>query len=131
MISKCILESDTYKLSVTTKFNQSIVAILAITCGNKAYSWHQRLGHIIQKQLKHIQLMSKGIETFDENKITLCTPCIQGKKHKKFKNHNKKIPKEGGHRSTELFRIVHFDINGPLQTGTHSGCEYFITFIDD
>jgi hypothetical protein len=81
MIAKCILESDTYKLGVTTKPNQSIVAIPAITRGNKVDSWHQRLGHINEKRLKQIQLMSKGIETSDENETTLSTPCIQGKQH--------------------------------------------------
>lgn len=104
MIAKCILESDLYKLGVTTKPTQNVIAIPAILHDNKADLWHQRLGHIIQKRLKQIQLMSKGIEVFDENEITLCTPCIEGKQHKE------KFPKEGVHRATELLGIVHSDI---------------------
>lgn len=34
-------------------------------------------------------------------------------------------------RAIELFGVVHFDICGPLQTWTHLGYIYFITFIDD
>jgi len=35
--------------------------------------------------------MSTSIETFDDKKISLCTPCIQGKQHKD------KFLKEGVH----------------------------------
>jgi hypothetical protein len=58
--------------------------------------------------------MSISIETFDDKKISLCTPCIQGKQHKK------KFFKEGVHRAIKLLELVHFDICGPLQIGTHS-----------
>lgn len=59
MIGKCILSYDLYRLGVTTKPNQSIATIPTITRGNKVDLWHQRLGHISQKRLKQIQLMSK------------------------------------------------------------------------
>jgi hypothetical protein len=41
--------------------------------------------------------MSTGIETFDDKKFFLCTPCIQGKQHKE------KFLKEGVHQAIKLF----------------------------
>ncbi len=61
-----------------------------------------------------MQFMSTSIATFDDKEISLCTPCIQGKQHKD------KFPKKGVHRTIELLGLVHFDIYGPLQIGTHS-----------
>jgi len=58
--------------------------------------------------------MSTSIETFDDKNSFLCTPCIQGKQHKE------KFLKEGVHQAIKLFELVHFDICGPLQIGTHS-----------
>jgi hypothetical protein len=54
-----------------------------------------------------------------------CTPCIKGKQH------INKFPKKGTYKSTQNYRLIHFHICGHLQTNTHGGCKYFITFNDD
>lgn len=59
-----------------------------------------------------------------KKKNTLCQTYIEGKQHKE------KFPKQSTKRDTRLLRLVHFDICGPMQIGTHSRCTYFITFID-
>ncbi len=74
--------------SVTTKASANVIASLAITHDNTFDIWHKRLGHVNKKRLHQIQIMSIGIETFDDKEISLCTPCIQSKQHKK------KFPKE-------------------------------------
>jgi hypothetical protein len=50
--------------------------------------------------------------------------CLKGK-------HIIKFSKEGMRRACQILGLVHFDICGSLQTNTHSGCKYLITFIDD
>jgi hypothetical protein len=54
-----------------------------------------------------------------------CTPCIEGKQQ------INKFPKEGAYKSTQNYRLIHFDMCGPLQTNIHGGCKYFITSNDD
>lgn len=119
------LVSNLYKLGATTKANPSVISSLTITHDNTANVLHKRLGHINKKRLHQIQFMSTSIETFYDKEICLCTSCIQSKQHKK------KFPKEGVRWITKLLGIVHFDICGLLQIGTHLGCIYFITFINE
>lgn len=69
--------------------------------------------------------MTKGIDHFDIRERILCIPCIEGKQHKQ------KFPKEGPPRAPKILGLVHNDICGTMHIGTHSGCKYFITFIDD
>lgn len=69
--------------------------------------------------------MTKEIDSFDERKNTLCQPCIEGKEHKE------NFSTQCAQRAIQLLEFIHSDICGPMQVGTHSGCTYFITFIDD
>lgn len=62
--------------------------------------------------------MSKGIDTFDVHSMT----CVEDKQHKD------KFPKGGGKRAAKLLGLIHSDICGPIQIGTHSGCKYYLTF---
>ena len=125
-IAKCKLNPDLCELGTTVIPNKKILAIPAtIQSLNKADLWHLRLGHINQYRLKQIQSMSKGIDIFDVHSMTFCSSCVEGKQHKS------QFPKGEGQRATELLGLIHSDICGPMQVGTHSGCKYFITFIDD
>jgi len=58
-------------------------------------------------------------------KMPLCKGCLEGKQSRK------KFPKKGGHRATNLLEIIHLDVCGPIQTFSHGGTKYFVTFIDD
>ena len=124
LIATCQLDTNLYKLGDSINLNP-ITAMHALTFTSKADLWHLRSGHINQRRLREIQSMSKGIDSFNVNEINSCIPCMQGKQHKI------KFPKEKENRTTEILELVHTDICGPLQTPTHSGFTYFITFIDD
>ena len=125
-IAKCKLNPDLYELGTTVIPNKKILAIPAtIQSLSKADLWHLRLGHINQYRLKQIQSKSKGIDIFDVHSMTFCSSRVEGKQHKS------KFLKGGGKRAIELLGLIHSDICGPMQVGTHSGCKYFITFIDD
>jgi hypothetical protein len=52
-----------------------------------------------------------------------CESCIKGKMiSKSFSKHWK---------SSDLLKVIHSNICGPLRTKTHRGIEYFITFTYD
>ena len=42
-----------------------------------------------------------------------------------------KFPKVSTTRATQILGLIHSDVCGPLQSATHMGCKYFVTFIDD
>lgn len=46
------------------------------------------------------------------------------------KTKSKKFSKWGGQRATKSLEIAHSDMCGPLQTFSHGGAKYFVTFID-
>nr|PNR50093.1 hypothetical protein PHYPA_011990 [Physcomitrium patens] len=81
-IAICKLNLDLYELGTTILSNKPQIAIPTTTQLNKADLWHLRLGHINPQRLKQIQTMAKGIDSFDERKITLYQPCIEDKQHK-------------------------------------------------
>lgn len=124
-IATCKLNPDLYELGETIVSMQYALTTPTTSNLSKADLWHLRLGHINQQRLKQIQFVSKGIEPFDEKQLTLRQPCIEGKQHKE------KFPKQGARRANELLELIHSDICGPMQVGTHLGYLYFITFIDD
>jgi hypothetical protein len=55
----------------TTDVSPNVITNHAITHNNKTDLWHRKLGHIKQKRLHQIQLMSISIEKFDEKKKLL------------------------------------------------------------
>ena len=63
---------------------------------------------------------------YDASKeIEFCESCADGK------HHRQKFPKGVGKRSTEILGLVHSDVCGQMGAKSLSGCEYFLTFIDD
>lgn len=86
--------------------------------------WHQRLGHMSQKNMK--VLIKKGF--LDKKKVTTfdtCEDCIFGRAKKVSFNLSQQETKEN-------LNYVHSDLWGapsvPLSLGK---CQYFISFIDD
>ena len=57
--------------------------------------------------------------------IGVSEPCAEGK------HHRSKFPTAGGKRGKEILDLVHSDVCGKMSTGSLSGCEYFLTIIDD
>src|SRR4051812_6018289 len=90
---------------------------------NMTYIWHYRLGHISWKCMKKLHddvlLTSFDLESFDT-----CESCICGKMTK--------TPfAKGCERASDLLRLVHSDVCGPMSMTARGGYEYFITFTND
>ena len=90
--------------------------------------WHQRLAHIDHNAIRK---MSKnrtvnGLELRNEQEPpTPCTHCITGK------GHRTPFPKQSNTKTSKLLELIHSDVKGPIETKSHGGSRYFITFIDD
>ncbi|GKC35439.1 retrotransposon protein, putative, ty1-copia subclass [Tanacetum coccineum] len=90
---------------------------------DSTYLWHCILAHINKKRIERLQqeglLKSTDDESFDQ-----CVSCLSGKMTRKsFLNRPK--------RETDLLRIIHTDVCGPLRHVSRQGASYFITFTDD
>ncbi|GJZ17889.1 retrotransposon protein, putative, ty1-copia subclass [Tanacetum coccineum] len=90
---------------------------------DSTYLWHCRLAHISKKRIEKLQqeglLKSTDDESFDQ-----CVSCLSGKMTRKSFPHRLE-------RATDLLRIIHADVCGPLRHVSRQGASYFITFTDD
>ncbi|RVW79759.1 Retrovirus-related Pol polyprotein from transposon TNT 1-94 [Vitis vinifera] len=85
--------------------------------------WHRRLGHMSEKGLSILskQGLISGAET---GKLKFCETCVMGKQRRvKFSR--------GSHTTNEVLEYIHSDLWGPSPVESHSGCRYYVTFIDD
>ncbi|BES98060.1 Hydra magnipapillata [Nesidiocoris tenuis] len=85
--------------------------------------WHQRLGHLNEKDLRSMSKTVKGLK-FKKTEMSACEVCLQGKISQS------PFPKKS-ERKTKLLDIIHSDICGPMRVKSIGGAAYFITFIDD
>lgn len=90
--------------------------------------WHARLGHVNGQRLKEV--VTKGlVDGIDEKcgreELSFCDACVIGKMGRKP---NKPV---GEVRSTRRLQLVHTDVCGPMQTVSHGGSKYYVTFTDD
>ena len=89
--------------------------------------WHRRFGHLGISNLKRLvrEDMVVGLKCDMTQDIGVCEPCADGKLHRT------KFPTAGGKRGNAVLDLVHSDVCGKMSTKSLSGCEYFLTFIDD
>ena len=133
LIASCHLDNDLYVLghsiSPITPEDKQLIGeqVLSSTTNNMIINWHNRLGHISFSRLQELinnQLVDginlKHIPTNNP----FCESCIFGKQHKLS------FPKHSTTRASNLLDLIHSDIKGKT-TPTHTGFQYFITFIDD
>ena len=65
-----------------------------------------------------------GVPKFSSEHQDVCRGCALGKFTKaSFPNSN--------NRSARVLDLVHIDVCGPMSCTSLSGCEYYLTFIDD
>ena len=109
---------------------KQVSAHAAETCSNnntKEEIWHRRYGHLGAQNLQKLvrENMANGLD-FDVTKnLNFCEPCADGKHHcHLFQNML-------GENLTNFNGVVHSDISGKIEGKSLSGCEYFVTFIDD
>ena len=95
--------------------------------GSNEVFLHRGYGHVGFKTLEFLAA-NQMVDDFDYQKSCdekCCEPCIYGKHHKSA------FPSTDERRATEILELVHSDVCGKLDTKSLSGCEYFLTFIDD
>lgn len=87
---------------------------------------YQRLWHLNERDL--IEAVNKGnilgIELKKNERLSPCEICMQDKFTRA------PFPKRSL-RETELFELMHSDVNGPMHTETLGGARYYITFIEN
>lgn len=82
--------------------------------------WHQRLGHIPTTVLLQIS----DLEVPKNSVLPHCTVCPQAKQCK--------LPfPTSSSQAGSAFDLIHCDVWGPYKSVTHSGCNYFLTILDD
>jgi hypothetical protein len=88
--------------------------------------WHERFGHLNEKDLKNIIRKQKvdGIDIKADEALPVCETCVKGKQTRKPFTRSVS-------QSTELLELVHTDVCGPMHVNSLAGSRYFVTFIDD
>ena len=87
--------------------------------------WHRRLGHL---NIRSMNLLKNGLATginYQCEQINQpCEQCILGKQTA--------LPfSKSTSRANDFLQIIHSDLCGPMQTASHNGAKYVITFTDD
>ena len=87
------------------------------------YLWHCHLGHIGVKRMK--KLHTDGLlESLDYESFNACEPCLVSKMTKTPFSRTME-------RATNLLKIIHTDVCGPMSVEARDGYHYFLTFTDD
>lgn len=89
-------------------------------------TWHQRLGHLNERDLKRLIAEEKIVRStvHQGEKLQACETCLKGKlTSTPFPK--KSTPCQG------MLEIIHTDVCGPMRTNSLGGARYFATFVDD
>lgn len=82
--------------------------------------WHLRLGHLPFSQIKHVIPGLPHSSMID----TICQICPSAKQSR--------MPFPlSSIKSTKCFQLIHIDVWGPYKVSTHTGCNMFLTIVDD
>ena len=106
--------------------NYSRNVALKMNVVDESWIWHKRMGHLNFQILKYLKEkgMVYGLPNIQEvNQV--CEGCALGKQHREA------FPKDKAWRAKAPLELVHTDVCGPMDTTTHGGNKYFLTFIDD
>lgn len=101
---------------------------VAVNASEKCiHEWHRVLGHRDLVVVKQTPSMVDGMKVgpCKSSCEQDCTACIVGKMSRT------KFPKATVTKSTSVLDLVHSDVCGPMQTQTHQGKRYILSFIDD
>lgn len=86
--------------------------------------WHRRLGHMNKSDLLKMKNGIVSCINFVQSELSACVPCLEGKQTRSSFN-------SVGTRATDILKLVHTDICGPMETASIGGARYFLLFIDD
>jgi len=89
-------------------------------------TWHQRLGHLNQKDLLAMSRTEavSGLKIKHDSELPACEICISQKL-----TSSPFSPR--ARRSRQCLDIVYSDLCGPMRTSLKGGARYFMTLIDD
>lgn len=105
----------------------SDVANSAVVKPNDMDTWHQRLGHLNESDLKLLagKKGAHGINIRRGHQLSQCKVCLSEKQtRERFESGRE-------NRTSEMLEVVHSDVCGPMKVNSHSNSRYFVTFIDD
>ena len=92
---------------------------------SKTDLWHRRLAHVNVKQMHQLIDQSTANDLPSNEELSFCEACVKGKMHRLPHRPLNEV------KSTERLQLVYTDVCGPMQTQSHGGSRYFITFTDD
>ena len=99
---------------------------LAARTDDDAWTWHSRFGHIhfaVLRKMAREELV-RGLPLLNQVE-QVCEACLAGKQRRV------PFPQKALGRSTEVLRLLHGDICGPITPATPSGNRYFLLLVDD
>jgi hypothetical protein len=100
---------------------------LAVSNNNNKHTcelWHRRMAHLHHGALGGLRQVVTGVPQISTKHQDVCKGCALGKISKaSFPNNHT--------RATGILDLVHMDVRGPMTQKSLSGCEYYLTFIDD
>ena len=99
---------------------------LAARIDDDAWTWHSRFGHIHFAALRKMarEELVRGLPLLNQVE-QVCEACLAGKQRRV------PFPQKALGRSTEVLRLLHGDICGPITLATPSGNRYFLLLVDD
>ena len=107
-----LVNDNLYLLDTVASYGESFNAEL---CGtkrridntNSGAIWHNHLGHISKNRIERL-VSNEILDSIDFTSFDVYVKCIKGK-HTKSK-------KLGAYRATDVLKLIHTDICGPLHT---------------
>ena len=86
--------------------------------------WHRRMAHLHHGALKILKEIVTGLPELSTEHSDMCKGCALGK-------YVKTTFPSSDSRSKGVLNLVHSDVCRPMSSASLTGCEYFVTFIDD
>jgi hypothetical protein len=116
-----VREGDLYRLLF-----QPLHALVASSdsSGQLCELWHRRMAHLHHGALGGLREVVTGVPQISIEHQDVCRGCALGKFAKAS------FPSSDS-RSAGILDLVHTDVCGPMSRKSLSGCEYYLTFIDD
>jgi hypothetical protein len=86
--------------------------------------WHQRMAHLHHVALGGLRQVVSRVPHISIENQDVCRGCALGK-------FSKASSPSSDTRSARILDLVHTDVCGPMTRRSLSGCEYYLTFIND
>ena len=112
-----------YRLIGNTVVGRVVVTTSVESSTDDTKLWHMRLGHIGERGMLelHKRNILNGVKTY---KLDFCEYCVYGK-------HHRVSFKIDSYTSKGVLDYFHLDIWVLVSVSSHSGAQYFVSFIDD